>query len=1837
MDAYVIGNKQGGTSFVTEGPEMPSHILRDPPGSNSFATLVKDSEIRSNFSWYVGGSIGGSFEQNVKVGAKFAVGVGLATATEIKGSLVNTFDISTTLGGGQDYGETITIQEDISTSADPEFVGADADIYIGKSQNMTFGVADYLEFIPSNACGGDVKCKTSDSTKTASGFTYKLGSRKGFTVDPTDFGTYFIYTQKHIIEDLIPNLKQLRNDLLLTDADYTSKIPATNPLYGSNNDDPKWGAAATSDYPKDHPADNDGPSYTFTKVFHPDSVVIDPVRKYNQQIRLWEEAIALNEEMKVNAADGQSVPPAGDIGTAVGSGPDHSVVLLEQAVSELEKNVSFSSGTSYSRSVTLSNDMSYMFSYEVNVSNTLATIAGATVSGTGIEATNSFTVGLQTSGETSRGESHSIAYEFTLEDENLGDFYSVDILDGGNQNGPIFKIKGAETSCPYEDEVKTKYFEPGQHVLSPATVQRERPGISISPAVQVGIPSDQEAVFTLTLVNENPDDIMIYDLELDAASNPHGAIVSIDGQDPNRSFKIPAGTSINKTMLVQKSPQENEFKDLTLIFQSVCDTSIEVSTTFSVSFVPTCTKSSLLAPTDQWVLNSSFNDTLPYIIGDYDLNFAGFEKAVMRFKPSTSATWINAMSFFNKDNAGADTLLLSRSSPYTTADFDMSNLLDGNYDIQIETTCPNQVKRLSPIYSGIVDRVNPHNFGAPKPINGILSPSDEISIKFNEQINTGLINAGLDIDIRGVLNSTDIAHYTSLYFDGTDEMTIPITNLENRSFSIEFFAKRNATGAEVLAKQDGQWEIGFDAADNFYFNIDGKALVSNTVINNNDWTHYAVVFDNTNKSVDLYVAGIGDASGTLTSTITESTLPIKIGNTFKGNIHELRLWNDVRTSSEITANYLLTQAKNAAGLLGYWTMDKGEGTVLADKTGRRAAIHDATWSFAQDGRAITFDGVDDYFAINSATLNFDKETDFTISFWFKSGSGVNKTLLSNGNIDNSVVNYNESSWAIYSDANSKLYVKNAGYELKVSDVNFFDDNWHHFALVSNRLGNTKTYVDGNLTGAISSTKFSAFGGSKIYIGAYGREELGGETIDQHLTGQIDELKFWYAARQGDQIERDAKYRLKGDEYGLMAYFPFEEYTTNSFGQLVLTETFADLSDKSSIGLQAHSSQLMGGMAHSNTTAPIKIERSVKSVNFTYAVNNDEIIITPITPAAQIENVELDITVRNLQDMNGNKMNSAVTWLAYVDKNQVVWGDDIHQAEILVGEDYQFTVDVVNNSGSNQIFTISNLPSWLQATQTSGNIGALSRQTITFDVLPGLNIGDYEEFIALTTGFGFDEILTLKLNVKAKTPDWTIDGSQFQYSMGLVGEFQQQSIISTDTMDMVAAYVNNELRGVGKVQYISSGDLYRVFLNIYSNSNSIENIVFKAWDASVGVIHNNVTPFNINFGNNAILGTIGSPVVLNTDAQVALMYEVNNGWNWLSFPLTLNDASVNMALNDFVPAAADVFRNAEDYTQYDGTIQSWIGSLDSINISSSFRLSTQKDTSFEITGQPVNLVNAPVKIEPGWNWIGYLQTSSLSVNEALSSVTFNTGDVIKSQQQFAIYDALLGWKGTLSLLEPQKGYMLNSSTNGSIIYPRYANFSGKMGENVIEFEDQIPYTIYPTNMNVIADIGIPDNTILAAYDKANNIRGMVRSKENKFYLTVHGESSDSISFKLLDNDLNIIQDIDTVIPYETNELVYLRISNELSIKNEMIDGIDIQIHPNPFREYLKISFVTDKEELLEIKLTDVVGRVIETITQDKTVVGFNEFTWNSIEKMTEGVYFIKVELDGETILKKIIKQ
>ncbi|HAA13968.1 MAG TPA: hypothetical protein DCE41_20685, partial [Cytophagales bacterium] len=903
---YVLGTRpQGDNDFITVydptdtategGVKMVDFILRDPPGSQSYAYWKEGTTVKTYTDNKF--SVGYLGQTQWWAGSKFTLYnfLGGAKLTENEGSIIHTVFGSVAAGGRFVRGTTHTTRTTITTNKDAYKPGAPSDIFVGSARNVLVGFSDAVQLIPVDKCGeAGVYCI--GETFTNANGTFQLAKYEEFIVSPEqNFATTFVYTQDHIEREM-KTLAEKRDRLFAT-AFYTSKVSSTHPAYGMNNDDPELTAHGLVPVVGSTTVTDDGPSYTYHRASDPREVDIDLVRFYNNQISVWEQTLAKNEEEKIQA------------------------MIRADAGQSSRTNYSFGSGVKIEGSESTTDRTLNSVTWEFEIGYKYGTLLDNNSAGVKVKLEAYSGIRGKENGNYTYDSTSTTEIGYVLHDKDINDQISVDVIESHANNGPIFVTKGGRTSCPWEPEATVKYFQEELGTpLSAGTVARDQPTIDIFPRTLYNVPAGEKATFRVILGNNNyTDSVRFYSLLLDSRTNPDGAEIRIDEQRIVKSWPVPmyAGELQEKTLNLQITATEFEYEDLLIYFHSPCQ--FNLGTTFELSifdtasisayFIPECTDVLLRTPTDKWTLNYEFNDTLDVAIGGYNYNYYQFDNVKFQMKESSESDerWLTWNTFWheNSEDIPNEPNLDTIPDDQFNIDYfwDVAQLTDGAYDLRAITTCgPEDVVTTSPVYSGIIDRVNPHPFGRPQPRDGILGPGDEIQITFNEKIDAGKLTWD-NFDIRGVLNGGNLRHGASVYFDGSvkDYLRIDGLRMKAQSFTLEFWAKRLSTGEEIILSQGRagtpQMTVGFNQNDRFYLDLNGAIIVSDAQFTDNKWHHFAVSYDRDLDNARLYADGgvLKVRDDFIVTYQGEGPLYVaRRGHApedpFEGQVHELRFW-----------------------------------------------------------------------------------------------------------------------------------------------------------------------------------------------------------------------------------------------------------------------------------------------------------------------------------------------------------------------------------------------------------------------------------------------------------------------------------------------------------------------------------------------------------------------------------------------------------------------------------------------------------------------------------------------------------------------------------------------------------------------------------------------------------------------------------------------------------------------------------------------------------------------------------------------------------------------------------
>ena len=156
----------------------------------------------------------------------------------------------------------------------------------------------------------------------------------------------------------------------------------------------------------------------------------------------------------------------------------------------------------------------------------------------------------------------------------------------------------------------------------------------------------------------------------------------------------------------------------------------------------------------------------------------------------------------------------------------------------------------------------------------------------------------------------------------------------------------------------GRFTLNIMWGNTLRIEVGGSGINGKTVLNDGDWHHVAASYDpSATYKFCLYVDGALDTSANNTTTVnTTSGNTLIIGkrvdniNYFEGEIDEVRVWNHVRTASQIADLFDKELCPNHSGLVAYFRLNQG--TANANNSGKTTAVNSI--SPAANGSLINF-------------------------------------------------------------------------------------------------------------------------------------------------------------------------------------------------------------------------------------------------------------------------------------------------------------------------------------------------------------------------------------------------------------------------------------------------------------------------------------------------------------------------------------------------------------------------------------------------------------------------------------------------------------------------------------------------------------------------------------------------------------------------------------------------------------------------------------------------------------------------------------------------------------------
>ncbi|NNC94974.1 MAG: T9SS type A sorting domain-containing protein [Chitinophagales bacterium] len=778
--------------------QLPLYILRDPPGDNSYSTLLENETVKKSVILTRTGSESGGFISSGEF------------TTPVAGVF---FDLSLTGGDATSKSSSFELElsttTEISTSEDPDHVGEAADIIVGAGMATQYGFKQILDIDPAT-CKFKKELELGLSVNSiGTTWLYTVEQIEALidqyenNIDSLDAGTFslkgeepedakdrfkvYIKNWNSILsyhrEKLVPHYQlcdrssdggydltdiqfvSWADDLGIDENDgdgFIDNLGIIDLLESVGSNETNAGLPVSSDvaafvngYKNKI---NDALDKFCPKVFDKtkNELIKDP--QYPNKNKFWTSDIAdsynaiQNYLASIRKGFLNNDPP--DI--VQGFDSTNNQIIYDNAYKLLfpsdASNYTVGGGTSWFEEVavgyTKAGSLSQTSYFNFKLSGGLA-FGSSSDAGLGVATRlyeNNISIGgevdlLYEIGQEATSElTTSKTSSYTLSDDDIGDQVSVTVIRGPDQNQtPYFQLFGGRSSCPYEE----------------GTIARDDPKLNLVDALgnvvspeQLLVPDGGLADFPLQVGNNNPfGETRDYDVFLDPQSNGNAALVKLNGnQIGNLSLGgIDPANPLYTLLTVEQGPIAYKHNNLKIGVTPSCpeDDRILDTRDITVHFIEPCPDIYIATPnntaaTNGWVMNKGEQNLIVY--QDFDTTRSTYVETSLEARRVGTNLWDD---FVTLDGLSYDTTYLkefAKNNNGNIPSFVVSignhpNITDGDYELRLKMLCKKPLREtFSNTITGTIDRTSPFLIGNTLPKDGVFSQYDEISAEFNENL-----------------------------------------------------------------------------------------------------------------------------------------------------------------------------------------------------------------------------------------------------------------------------------------------------------------------------------------------------------------------------------------------------------------------------------------------------------------------------------------------------------------------------------------------------------------------------------------------------------------------------------------------------------------------------------------------------------------------------------------------------------------------------------------------------------------------------------------------------------------------------------------------------------------------------------------------------------------------------------------------------------------------------------------------------------------------------------------------------------------------------------------------
>ena len=364
------------------------------------------------------------------------------------------------------------------------------------------------------------------------------------------------------------------------------------------------------------------------------------------------------------------------------------------------------------------------------------------------------------------------------------------------------------------------------------------------------------------------------------------------------------------------------------------------------------------------------------------------------------------------------------------------------------------------------------------------------------------------------------------------------------------FARAGRSGGSYVNLTDQGKLLFFMYADN---GRNPQSVTSKRRVNDGQWRHVTAVREG--PVVSLYVDGALEATNRYEKTcVLRQGISMYLGTewigdkeTYKGLLDEVRFYRRALTPEEVKGNFegrvvraqrpksgerpdkgasaKVAEAPSSdgaagivrEGLLSYWSFDEGKGDTAGCSAGGKAArLHGASWAEGIRGKALSFDGKDDYARTDLNEKLLLGKSDFTLEAWVSTGSLAGMRIVGNQMYGGSP-GY---SLSISEGKPAAMAMERSGTHQYVQGETYVaDTDWHQIVAVR-KGGLISLYVDGVLDKRVERPVCDISPPDRSPEATwFGMARFEPEPMNP-FQGAIDEVRFYGRALRPEEVKRN---------------------------------------------------------------------------------------------------------------------------------------------------------------------------------------------------------------------------------------------------------------------------------------------------------------------------------------------------------------------------------------------------------------------------------------------------------------------------------------------------------------------------------------------------------------------------------------------------------------------------------------------------------------------------------------------------------------------------------------------